>query len=179
MVLFIGGNKMNLKDYIASIPDYPSKGIVFRDISPLMADGEAYRAATKQIVDYAQEKEIDMVVGPEARGFIVGCPVAFELGVGFAPVRKPGKLPRKTISVSYDLEYGSDTLTLHEDAIKPGQKVLICDDLLATGGTIKATIELVEKLGGVVVGCAFLIELQDLHGRDKIEGYDMLTLMEY
>jgi len=170
---------MNLKDYIASIPDYPSEGIVFRDISPLMADGEAYRTATKQIVDYAKEQQIDMVVGPEARGFIVGCPVAFELGVGFAPVRKPGKLPRKTIEVSYDLEYGSDTLTLHEDAIQPGQRVLICDDLLATGGTIKATIELVEKLGGVVVGCAFLIELMDLHGRDKIEGYDILTLMEY
>jgi adenine phosphoribosyltransferase len=170
---------MNLKDYIASIPNYPSEGIVFRDISPLMADGEAYRAATKQIVDYAKEQQIDMVVGPEARGFIVGCPVAFELGVGFAPVRKPGKLPRKTIEVSYDLEYGSDTLTLHEDAIQPGQRVLICDDLLATGGTIKATIELVEKLGGVVVGCAFLIELMDLHGRNKIEGYDILTLMEY
>ena len=170
---------MNLKDYIASIPDYPSEGIVFRDISPLMADGEAYRVATKQIVDYAKEQQIDMVVGPEARGFIVGCPVAFELGVGFAPVRKPGKLPRKTIEVSYDLEYGSDTLTLHEDAIQPGQRVLICDDLLATGGTIKATIELVEKLGGVVVGCAFLIELMDLQGRDKIEGYDILTLMEY
>ncbi|EOT28922.1 adenine phosphoribosyltransferase [Enterococcus saccharolyticus] len=170
---------MNLKDYIASIPDYPSKGIIFRDISPLMADGEAYRAATKAIVDYAKEQQIDMVVGPEARGFIVGCPVAFELGVGFAPVRKPGKLPRETIEVSYDLEYGSDTLTLHADAIKPGQRVLICDDLLATGGTIKATIELIEKLGGIVVGCAFLIELMDLHGRNKIEGYDILTLMEY
>lgn len=170
---------MNLKDYIASIPDYPSKGIVFRDISPLMADGDAYRAATHQIVKYAEEKQIDMVVGPEARGFIVGCPVAYELGVGFAPVRKPGKLPRKTIAVSYDLEYGSDTLTLHEDAIKPGQRVLICDDLLATGGTIKATIELVEKLGGIIVGCAFLIELKDLEGRKKIEDYDILTLMEY
>ncbi|MGX7328654.1 adenine phosphoribosyltransferase [Enterococcus bulliens] len=170
---------MDLKNYIASIENYPSEGIVFRDISPLMADGDAYRAATHEIVKYAAEKQIDMVVGPEARGFIVGCPVAYELGVGFAPVRKPGKLPRKTISVSYDLEYGSDTLTLHADAIKPGQRVLICDDLLATGGTIKATIELIEQLGGIVVGCAFLIELKDLHGRDKIEGYDMITLMEY
>lgn len=171
---------MNLKDYIASIPDYPEKGIIFRDISPLMADGAAYREATKQIVDYAKEKQIDMVVGPEARGFIVGCPVAYELGVGFAPARKKGKLPRKTIEASYALEYGTASLTLHEDAIKPGQRVLICDDLLATGGTIAATIELVERLGGVVVGCAFLIELKDLHGRDKInKKYDVLTLMEY
>lgn len=170
---------MNLKDYVASIPDYPKPGIIFRDISPLMADGAAYREATKQIVDYAKEKAIDMVVGPEARGFIVGCPVAFELGVGFAPVRKPGKLPRETISVSYELEYGADTLTLHADAIKPGQRVLVCDDLLATGGTVKATIELIEKLGGIVVGCAFLIELEELHGREKIKDYDILTLMDY
>ena len=168
---------MNLKNYIASIPNYPSEGIIFRDISPLMADGEAYRYATQQIVDYANKKEIDMVVGPEARGFIVGCPVAYEAGVGFAPVRKPGKLPRKTIEVTYELEYGTDTLTIHEDAIQPGQRVLICDDLLATGGTIKASIELVEKLGGIVVGCAFLIELADLKGRDKIKDYEILSLM--
>jgi len=174
-----GTTEMNLKDYIASIPDYPKEGIVFRDISPLMADGEAYREATKQIVSYAEEKQIDMVVGPEARGFIVGCPVAFELGLGFAPVRKPGKLPREVIEVEYEKEYGTDTLTIHSDAIQPGQRVLITDDLLATGGTIKATIELVEKLGGIVVGCAFLIELEELHGRDKIQGYDILTLMDY
>lgn len=170
---------MDLKDYIASIPDYPSKGIVFRDISPLMADGEAYRYATQQIVDYAKEKNIDMVAGPEARGFIVGCPVAYQSGVGFAPVRKKGKLPRETIEVTYDLEYGQDTLCMHKDAIKPGQRVLICDDLLATGGTIKATTQLVEELGGIVVGCAFLIELVDLKGRDKISQYDILALMEY
>lgn len=170
---------MDLKDYVASIPDYPKKGIVFRDISPLMADGQAYREATKQIVEYAKEKQIDMIVGPEARGFIVGCPVAFELGIGFAPVRKPGKLPRETIEVEYDKEYGKDILTLHKDAIKPGQRVLVIDDLLATGGTVKATIDLVEKLGGVVAGCAFLIELDELHGRDKIKEYDILTLMDY
>ena len=109
----------------------------------------------------------------------MGCPVAYESGVGFAPVRKPGKLPRKTIEVSYDLEYGSDTLTIHEDAIKPGQRVLLCDDLLATGGTVKASIELIERLGGIVVGCAFLIELTDLKGRDKIKGYDIFALMDY
>ncbi|WP_061840976.1 adenine phosphoribosyltransferase [Tetragenococcus halophilus] len=170
---------MNLEDYIASIPDYPEEGVTFRDISPLMADGKAYREAVNKIVDYADKKQIDMVVGPEARGFIVGCPVAYEVGVGFAPVRKPGKLPRKTIEVTYDKEYDQDTLTLHEDAIKPGQRVLVCDDLLATGGTVKATIDLVEKLGGVVIGCAFLIELLDLHGRDKIEDYEILTLLDY
>ncbi|MGM0212724.1 adenine phosphoribosyltransferase [Enterococcus sp. AZ109] len=170
---------MDLKDYIASIPDYPQKGIVFRDISPLMADGDAYREATRQIVEYASQKQIDMVVGPEARGFIVGCPVAFELGVGFAPVRKPNKLPRATIDVEYEKEYGTDILSIHKDAIQPGQRVLVTDDLLATGGTVKATIDLVEKLGGIVVGCAFLIELDELHGRDKIESYDILTLMDY
>ncbi|MEO1770448.1 adenine phosphoribosyltransferase [Candidatus Enterococcus ferrettii] len=170
---------MDLKDYIASIPDYPQKGVIFRDISPLMADGAAYREATRQIVEYASKKEIDMVVGPEARGFIVGCPVAFELGVGFAPVRKPNKLPRATIDVEYDKEYGTDILSIHKDAILPGQRVLVTDDLLATGGTVKATIDLVEKLGGIVVGCAFLIELEELHGRDKIEKYDILTLMNY
>lgn len=170
---------MNLKDYIASIPDFPEKGIIFRDISPLMANGEAYREATKKIVAYAKEKQVDMVVGPEARGFIVGCPVAYELGIGFAPARKKGKLPREVVEVEYGLEYGKATLTLHKDAIKPGQRVLICDDLLATGGTIAATIELVESLGGIVVGTAFLIELIDLKGREKIANYDILTLMEY
>ena len=170
---------MDLKNYIASIENYPKEGIVFRDISPLMADGEAYRAATQAIVEYAKEKEVDMVVGPEARGFIVGCPVAYEMSIGFAPVRKPGKLPRETIEVSYEKEYGMDTLTIHKDAIKSGQRVLITDDLLATGGTIAATIKLVEELGGIVVGCAFLIELTDLHGRDNIKDYDIKVLMEY
>ncbi|WP_225744154.1 adenine phosphoribosyltransferase [Marinilactibacillus sp. Marseille-P9653] len=170
---------MDLKNYVADVPDFPQEGITFRDISPLMADGKAYSEATQKIVEYAKDKEVDMIVGPEARGFIVGCPVAFELGIGFAPCRKKGKLPRKTIEVNYGLEYGSDVLQLHEDSIKPGQKVLVCDDLLATGGTIAATIELVEKLGGEVVGTAFFIELKDLKGRDKIKGYDIFTLMEY
>ena len=170
---------MDFKQYIADVPDFPEKGIVFRDISPLMADGEAYREATRQIVEYAKGKGVEMIVGPEARGFIVGCPVANELGIGFAPCRKKGKLPRETVEVSYGLEYGNDILQLHKDAIKPGQKVLITDDLLATGGTIAATIELVEKLGGEVVGAAFFIELADLKGRDKIEGYDIFKLMTY
>lgn len=170
---------MDLKNYIADVVDFPEKGIIFRDISPLMADGDAYRYATQQIVQYAKDKGVEMIVGPEARGFIVGCPVAYELGIGFAPARKKGKLPRETVEVSYGLEYGSDILQVHQDAIKPGQKVLVCDDLLATGGTIAATIELIEKLGGIVVGTAFFIELMDLHGRDKIKGYDVFTLMEY
>ena len=170
---------MNLKNYIASVPNYPKEGIIFRDISPLMADGKAYQYATQQIVDYAKSRGADMIVGPEARGFIVGCPVAYELGIGFAPARKKGKLPRETVSVEYDLEYGTAELHLHKDAVKPGQKVLICDDLLATGGTMDACAKLVEKLGGEVVGLAFLVGLTDLKGREKIEGYDIFTLMEY
>lgn len=170
---------MNLKDYIAKVDNYPEEGIIFRDITPLMANGEAFREATQQIVNYAKELGADVVVGPEARGFIVGCPVAYALEIGFVPVRKKGKLPREIIEVDYSLEYGSNTLTMHKDALIPGQKVLITDDLLATGGTIKATIDLVEALGGIVVGCAFLIELEDLNGRDKIAGYDIKTLMTY
>ncbi|MCH5464299.1 adenine phosphoribosyltransferase [Levilactobacillus tujiorum] len=165
--------------YIASVPDYPEKGIMFRDISPLMADGKAFHAATDEIVTYAKGKGVEMVVGPEARGFIVGCPVAYQMGIGFAPARKQGKLPRPTVKASYDLEYGTSALYLHKDAIKPGQKVLVTDDLLATGGTIGATIQLVEDLGGIVVGTAFLIELKELHGRDKLKGYDVFSLMTY
>lgn len=170
---------VDLTKYVATIPDYPEPGINFRDLSPLMADGEAYRQATDRLVQFAKDKGVQMIVGPEARGFIVGCPVAYKLGVGFAPARKKGKLPRKTVSATYDLEYGQSQLFMHEDAVKPGQKVLVCDDLLATGGTIGATIDLVEQLGGEVVGCAFIIELKDLHGRDKIKGYDVLSLMKY
>ena len=170
---------MDLKKYIADVKDFPEQGIIFRDISPLMANGEAYRYSIKEIVKYAQDLNVDKVVGPEARGFMVGCPVAVELGCGFAMARKKGKLPRETVEVSYGLEYGKATLQLHQDAILPGDKVLVCDDLLATGGTTAATIELVEKLGGEVVGLAFLIELLDLKGRNLIQGYDIFTLMEY
>jgi adenine phosphoribosyltransferase len=170
---------MNLKDYIKIVPDWPKPGIQFKDITPLMDNGDAFRYATDQIVIYAKEKQADLIVGPEARGFIVGCPVAYSLGVGFAPVRKEGKLPRETIKVEYGLEYGKDVLTIHKDAVKPGQRVLITDDLLATGGTIEATIKLVEQLGGIVVGIAFLIELNYLNGRDKLDGYDILTIIPY
>lgn len=170
---------MNLKEYVTVVENYPKEGITFKDITTIMDNGKAYKYATDEIVKYAKELDTDLIVGPEARGFIIGCPVAYALEIGFAPVRKPGKLPRETVSVDYDLEYGKDTLTIHKDAIKPGQKVLIVDDLLATGGTIGATIELVEKLGGIVVGCAFLIELSYLNGRDKLKGYDMRALMTY
>jgi adenine phosphoribosyltransferase len=171
--------KMDLKQFITVVPDYPKPGIQFKDITTLMDNGAAYKYATDQIVDYAREKQIDLVVGPEARGFIIGCPVAYSLEVGFAPVRKEGKLPREVARVEYGLEYGKDVLTIHKDAIKPGQRVLITDDLLATGGTIEATIKLVEELGGVVAGIAFLIELSYLDGRKLLDGYDVLTLMQY
>ncbi|MFD2681400.1 adenine phosphoribosyltransferase [Bacillus seohaeanensis] len=170
---------MDLKQYVTIVENWPKEGIKFKDITTLMDNGDAYKYATDQIVEYAKEKQIDLVVGPEARGFIIGCPVAYALGVGFAPVRKPGKLPRETIEVEYGLEYGKDSLTIHKDAIKPGQRVLITDDLLATGGTIEATIKLVEELGGIVAGTAFLIELSYLDGRQKLEGHDILTLMQY
>ena len=137
---------LDLHDYVASIQDFPEKGVTFRDISPLMENGEAYRQATNAIIKFARDKGVEMIVGPEARGFIVGCPVAYEMGIGFAPARKKGKLPRETVKATYGLEYGKSELYLQKDAIKPGQKVLITDDLLATGGTIAATIELVEKL---------------------------------
>ncbi|MFJ7363404.1 adenine phosphoribosyltransferase [Peribacillus frigoritolerans] len=170
---------MDLKQYVTIVQDWPKQGIVFKDITTLMDNGAAYKYATDQIVEYARDKNIDLVVGPEARGFIIGCPVAYSLEVGFAPVRKEGKLPRETIKVEYGLEYGKDVLTIHKDAIKPGQRVLITDDLLATGGTIEATIKLVEQLGGIVAGIAFLIELTDLDGKDKLDGYDVLTLMSF
>lgn len=170
---------MDLKKYITIVPDWPQKGVLFKDITTLMDNGEAFRYATDQIVQYAKEKKVDVIVGPEARGFIIGCPVSYALSIGFVPVRKEGKLPRETIKVEYGKEYGKDALTIHKDAIKPGQKVLIIDDLLATGGTIDATVKLVEESGAEVVGCAFLIELMDLKGREKLDGIDIYTILEY
>lgn len=170
---------MDLKQFIADIPDFPKPGILFRDITPLMGNGAAFSYATEMMYEFAQSKGAEVVVGPEARGFIFGCPVATRLGVGFIPVRKPGKLPRETVSFHYELEYGSNTLSMHSDAIRKGQKVIIVDDLLATGGTVQATIQLVEKLGGIVVGCVFLIELEELEGRKHLGNYDILTLLKY
>lgn len=170
---------MDLSKYVESIPDFPVKGILFRDATPIMQDGEAFSYACKCLTDYAKKVNAEVVVAPEARGFIFGCPIATNLNIGFVPVRKPGKLPRKTVSYSYDLEYGKNELHINEDAIKKGQKVLIVDDLLATGGTTEAAIKLVEKLGGEVVGCAFVIELLDCNGREKLAGYDIETLIKY
>jgi adenine phosphoribosyltransferase len=170
---------MNLKDYIANVPNFPIEGIQFKDITPLIGDGAAFKYATDQFVAFTKEIGADIIVGPDARGFIFGCPVATQLEMGFIPVRKPNKLPREVISYSYDLEYGSNTLCLHKGDIKPGQKVLIIDDLLATGGTIEATISLVEQSGAEVAGIAFLIELEDLKGREKLKGYNVLSLMKY
>jgi adenine phosphoribosyltransferase len=170
---------MDLKKYIADVKDFPIEGILFRDITPLMLDGKAYHYAFLKFSEFAKEKNANLIVGPEARGFIFGCPVAASLEIGFAPVRKPGKLPREAVSVKYDLEYGTNELCLHADSVKKGDRVLIIDDLLATGGTIEATIKLVEKLGGEVVGLAFLIELLDLNGREHLKNYDILTLITY
>lgn len=170
---------MDLKEHIAIVEGFPKEGISFKDITPLMDNGAAFKYAVDQIVEFAKEVGAEIIVGPEARGFIIGCPVAYALGIGFAPVRKPGKLPREVVSVEYALEYGTNTLTMHKDAIVPGQKALIIDDLLATGGTVDATIKLVEKLGGEVVGCAFIIELTELKGREKIGDYPIKTLVRY
>ncbi|MEB1808052.1 MAG: adenine phosphoribosyltransferase [Bacillaceae bacterium] len=170
---------MDFKQYITIVEDYPKEGIRFKDITTLMQDGQAYKKAIEELANFAREKNADVIVGPEARGFVVGCPIAFELEKGFVPVRKKGKLPREVISVDYGLEYGNDSLTIHKDAIQKGQRVVIADDLLATGGTIEATINMVEQLGGEVVGIAFLIELTYLDGRDKLKDYDVYTLTQY
>ncbi|ADC50404.1 MULTISPECIES: adenine phosphoribosyltransferase [Alkalihalophilus] len=170
---------MDFKQYITIVENYPKEGIRFKDITTLMQDGAAYKAAIDEMAEFAKDKEVDLVVGPEARGFVVGCPIAYSLGTGFVPVRKAGKLPREVISVDYGLEYGKDSLTIHRDSIKKGQRVLIADDLLATGGTIEATIKMVEELGGIVVGIAFMIELDYLDGREKLKGHDIFSLMTY
>jgi len=170
---------MNFKDYIRVIPDFPQPGIRFKDITTLLQDGAVYKQAIDELREMVKEKEIDVIAGPEARGFVIGAPLAFSLGVGFVPIRKSGKLPGETIEADYALEYGKDKLAMHKDAIKPGQKVLIADDLLATGGTIQTSIELIKRLGGEIVGAAFLIELSYLDGREKLDGMDVVSLVKY
>ena len=170
---------MDLKKYIADVPNFPVEGILFRDITPLLGDGEAFKETVNQITEFAKSVNANVVCGPESRGFIFGCPVATNMNVGFVPIRKPNKLPREQVTVSYDLEYGSNVLCMHKDAIKPGQRVVIVDDLLATGGTIKAAIELIESLGGIVAGIAFVIELEGLEGRKLFEGYNLFTILKY
>jgi adenine phosphoribosyltransferase len=170
---------MNLKKNIRVIEGFPKEGISFKDVTTLLQDGKTFKYTVDSIVEYLKYKEIDIVVGPEARGFLFGTPVAYAIGAGFVPVRKKGKLPYDTISISYDLEYGSDELEIHKDSIRPGQKVAIVDDLLATGGTIASVAKLVENLGGEVVSVDFVIELTDLRGRDKLKNYDVMSLVQY
>ena len=170
---------MNLEEKIRDVPDFPKKGIVFKDITTLLKDAAAFKHAIDVFTEKYQGKGIDVIVAMESRGFIFGTPLSYNLGVGFVPVRKPGKLPAECISAEYELEYGVDSLHMHKDAISPGQKVLIVDDLLATGGTVSATVELVEKLGGKIEGVAFLIELSFLNGRDKLKGYEVMSLIQY
>lgn len=169
---------MDLGQYIRNVPDFPVEGIQFKDITTLLKDPVPFAASVEALLDRYGDQGIDLVVGVESRGFIWGAILAYELGVGFVPVRKPGKLPAETVRAEYTLEYGTNALEMHVDAVQEGQKVLVVDDLLATGGTAKATCELVEQLGGEVAGLAFLIELTFLHGRDKLTGHDVLSLVQ-
>ncbi|RLC99884.1 MAG: adenine phosphoribosyltransferase [Chloroflexi bacterium] len=170
---------MNLKDKIRTVPNYPIDGVMFRDITPLLQDPEAFMKACDQLYNRYKDINIDKVVGIDARGFIFGAVLAYKLKKGFVPVRKKGKLPYKTISKRYSLEYGENIVDIHEDAIQKGENVLIVDDLLATGGTIGAAKDLVKMLGGVIVECAFIIELPDLKGREKIKGHNVFSLIEF
>jgi adenine phosphoribosyltransferase len=170
---------MNLKEFIRIVPDFPQPGISFKDITTLLKEGDAYREAVNQLKALVEAWEIDKIAGPEARGFVIGAPLSYALGVGFVPIRKSGKLPAESISAGYELEYGKDQLAVHKDAIQPGERVLIADDLLATGGTISTCINLVEALGGQVVGAAFLIELAYLNGREKIGDKPVVSLLSY
>jgi adenine phosphoribosyltransferase len=170
---------MDLREKIRTVPNWPIEGVMFRDITTLLQDPEAFRESVDRLYDRYKDVEIDKIVGIDARGFIHGAVLAYKLNVGFVPVRKKGKLPYKTIRAAYSLEYGEDVVEMHEDAIKKGEKVLIVDDLIATGGTIAAATQLVEKLGGEIVECAFMVELPDLNGREKIKGYNIYTLTEF
>jgi adenine phosphoribosyltransferase len=169
----------DLKALIRDIPDFPKPGILFRDITTLLRDPAAFRTTIDRIVERFRGEEIDQILGIESRGFIVGSAVAYQLGTGFVPVRKPGKLPGETFSVSYALEYGQDSLEIHRDAIEKGQRVLVLDDLLATGGTAAATVSLAREAGGAVLGCAFLIELAALRGRERLAGLPIFSLITY
>ena len=168
-----------LEDYVITIPDFPEPGIMFRDITSVIQDPAGLKLAVDGLTDLVKGLDFDLVIGPESRGFIFGVPVAYLLGKGFIPVRKKGKLPRETVSQKYDLEYGQAEVEIHKDAVKPGQKVVIVDDLIATGGSAEAAAKLVEKLGGQVVRMVFVMELAGLEGRKKLEGYDVESLIVY
>ena len=168
-----------LQDYVRTIPDFPEKGIMFRDITSVLQDADGFKLAIDKMQDLVSDLDFDVVLGAESRGFIFSAPIAYNRGKALVPVRKKGKLPCETVEVTYDLEYGSATLELHKDAIKPGDKVVILDDLIATGGTVRAAVDLIEELGGEVVKIAFLIELEGLKGREKFKGYDVASVVKY
>ncbi|MSQ23451.1 MAG: adenine phosphoribosyltransferase [Chloroflexi bacterium] len=170
---------MDLAKKIRDVPDFPVEGILFKDITTLLQDGQAFREAVDRLYVQTQPLDAEVVVGMESRGFIFAAPLAYRLGVGFVPVRKLGKLPGDTLSVEYDLEYGSNTLEIHRDAIIPGQRVLVVDDLLATGGTVSATVDLIRQLGGNVVAAVFLIELAALGGRERLDGFPIISLIAF
>jgi adenine phosphoribosyltransferase len=170
---------VDLASKIRDIPDFPKRGIVFKDIMPLLADADALHETVERLAEFAEPRRPELILGAEARGFILGAALAYRLKCGFIAARKPGKLPWRTVSVKYALEYGFDALELHADAIKPGTRVIVHDDLLATGGTARAKVDLVEQLGGEVVGLAFVIELEFLNGRERLEGYDVFSLINY
>jgi adenine phosphoribosyltransferase (EC 2.4.2.7) len=169
----------DVKSLIREIPDFPREGIGFKDITPVLKDKEAFLFSIDMLADAIKDRDVDLIAGPEARGFLFGAPLAYKVGVGFVPVRKPGKLPAETINYEYELEYGMDSLEIHKDAIEKGQRVIIVDDLLATGGTIFAAAKLIEELGGIVDSILFLTELTFLNGRKKLEGYDVISLIKF
>jgi adenine phosphoribosyltransferase len=169
----------DLRGLIRDVPDFPQPGIVFKDMMPLIADAAALRASVDLLADWARPRSPDVILGAEARGFIFGGALAYTLGCGFVPARKPGKLPWRTVEATYDLEYGQDTLQVHADALGSGSRVIVLDDVLATGGTAAAKVELVEQLGGTVVGALFVVELSFLHGRDRLAGTDVHALIAY
>ena len=168
-----------LKDYIISIPDFPTPGVMFRDVTSILDDPEGFQLSVEELTRLLDGVEYDVIAGVESRGFIFGAPLAYRQGKAFVPVRKKGKLPRETVERTYDLEYGTATIEIHKDAVRPGQKVVIIDDLLATGGTIEAAAKLVEQLGGEVVKMIFLIELTDLKARERLAGYDVASVVQY
>lgn len=170
---------VDLRSRIRDVPDFPRPGIVFKDIMPLLADAEALRDAVEQLATFAEPRRPELILGAEARGFILGAALAYRLGCGFVAARKPGKLPWRTVSVQYALEYGTDSLEVQEDALSAGTRVLVHDDVLATGGTARAKVDLVERLGGIVVGVAFLVELAFLDGRRLLEGHDVMSVVTY
>jgi adenine phosphoribosyltransferase len=170
---------LDLGDRIRDVPDFPTEGVVFKDLMPLIADAEYFAETIRRLAEWARPREPELILGAEARGFIFGAALAYELGAGFIAARKPGKLPRETVEATYELEYGTDSLQVHRDSFSPGARVIVLDDVLATGGTAKAKVELVESLGGVVAGVLFVIELDFLHGRERLESYDVHSLIRY